>query len=110
MAAIFYISSLPPAQLPVPPGWDDRLLHFLAYFGLGLLLMFSAAAFGADGWPAGRYLMAGTIGILYGASDEWHQSFVPGREASMLDLAFDAVGVVTALIAVRGLLGEVARS
>lgn len=110
MAAIFHVSSLRPDQLALPADVSDRLLHFLAYFGLGLLVMFSVAAFSPHGLPAGRYLVAGAIGVLYGASDEWHQSFVPGREASMIDLGFDAGGVIAALVLLRLLLGRVARS
>jgi VanZ family protein len=36
------------------------------------------------------------LGIIYGFSDEWHQSFVPGREASLRDIFFDGLGVWTA--------------
>ena len=32
-------------------------------------------------------------GALYGATDEWHQSFVPGRDASVLDWLADLCGV-----------------
>ena len=34
------------------------------------------------------------IGIIYGVSDEWHQSFVPGRNPSISDLLADAMGVL----------------
>jgi len=32
-------------------------------------------------------------GALYAASDEWHQSFVPGRQVSALDWVADLCGV-----------------
>ena len=35
--------------------------------------------------------------FLYGALDEWHQSRVPGRDASWLDLVTDAVGAACVL-------------
>ena len=48
------------------------------------------------------------IGTCYALSDEWHQSFVPGREASPWDALFDAVGVgmgaATYPLILRGIL------
>jgi VanZ family protein len=35
------------------------------------------------------------IGTVYALSDEWHQSFVPGRNASLWDALFDAAGTGT---------------
>jgi VanZ family protein len=35
--------------------------------------------------------------ISYGASDEWHQSFVPGRDADLLDLLADTTGGLLAI-------------
>ena len=35
--------------------------------------------------------------VLYAASDEWHQSFVPSRTASAGDVAIDAVGALLGL-------------
>ena len=34
------------------------------------------------------------IGIAYGASDEWHQTFVDGRKGSPVDVLIDATGVL----------------
>ena len=34
------------------------------------------------------------IGILFGISDELHQSFVPGRHYSLMDVIFDSLGVL----------------
>jgi VanZ family protein len=38
--------------------------------------------------------MAGVIALLYAFSDEWHQSFVPGREGALRDVGIDALGVI----------------
>jgi VanZ family protein len=38
------------------------------------------------------------IVVLYAASDEFHQLFVPSREASLRDVAIDSAGAVLALL------------
>lgn len=35
--------------------------------------------------------------LLYAASDEFHQTFVPGRTARLTDVGFDALGTLLAL-------------
>ncbi len=81
MAAIFALSSLPGSAAGIPHPWD-KLAHFLEYAGLGYLL----------GRGSGRPGLSLLFAALYGASDEFHQGFVPGREASALDWAADLVG------------------
>lgn len=43
--------------------------------------------------------------LLYAASDEWHQVYVPSRNASVLDLVSDLVGATLALLAARRVAG-----
>ncbi|WP_082053577.1 VanZ family protein [Gordoniibacillus kamchatkensis] len=55
-------------------------------------------------WPAGRSRLqaaaiAAAISIVYAASDEWHQTFVPGRTGHAVDVAVDAAGVAAAMLA-----------
>jgi VanZ family protein len=38
------------------------------------------------------YLLAWLLAFLYAASDEFHQSFVPGRNGTMIDVGIDAFG------------------
>ena len=37
--------------------------------------------------------------VLWGVSDEWHQSFVPGREVDAVDLLADVAGSALAVAA-----------
>jgi len=48
------------------------------------------------GAPLSWWRAAGAVAITtaYGCSDEWHQSFVPGRDADLRDVWADAVGAV----------------
>jgi VanZ family protein len=91
MALIFGLSSI--THPPEPPsGVSDKDLHILLYFGLGVLVVRALAG----GWR--RYfslrtaVLAVIICVLYGASDEIHQHFVPPREMDALDVAADALG------------------
>ena len=40
------------------------------------------------------------LAVLYGATDEFHQSFVPGRDMSVSDLMVDLIGASAALLIV----------
>jgi VanZ family protein len=70
----------------------DWVTHGLVYLVLGVLLL--RALSGGVGVPssAPTALLAVLLATLYGVSDEWHQSFVPGRDSSAGDVAKDAVG------------------
>jgi VanZ family protein len=92
MAAIFRLSSesrpIPAVALHV---WD-KLLHVSEYAALALLL---ARAFAGEGLG---WLAAMGAAILltsaYGVTDEWHQSFVPLRDADVHDWFADTLGAV----------------
>lgn len=43
-------------------------------------------------------LIAMGISVLYAASDEWHQSFVPGRSACVEDVLLDSAAVLGAVV------------
>ena len=47
------------------------------------------------------YLLSFTTSILYAISDEVHQYFVPGRFATLTDLIFDTLGIITGLICIH---------
>lgn len=98
MAAIFIVSSMP--DPPAPGGVPDVSLHEAAYFGLTLLLIRALAGGRWDGVTLASLAAAWTIAVAYGASDEWHQAFVPMRHAELRDLAADAIGALAAAVAV----------
>lgn len=91
---LFIQSSFPSPDVgPDFPG-QDKLLHLAAYALMGYLACRAFATL-----PALRSLwfvcVAGLLfAVLFGLSDEWHQSFVPGRQADGWDLAADTLGAV----------------
>jgi VanZ family protein len=83
---IFALSSVP--SLATGLGlWDTilrKIAHGVEFAILGALLVRALE----------RRVPAFLVGVLYAVSDEIHQSFVPGRHASPLDVAIDGVGVL----------------
>lgn len=82
-ATIFTVSSQPGGAVGLPSPWD-KLAHMLTYAILAWLLRKSGPS------PLGATALA----ILYGLSDEWHQSFVPGRFCDATDLLADSAGAL----------------
>jgi len=91
-ALIFYLSSQSDLALPALVPQTDKLLHLAEYAVLGAL----AYRFFQRAMPAKSktfvVMMAFSFALVYGLSDEFHQSFVPGRDSSWLDVLADGAG------------------
>lgn len=90
---IFAGSSLPSAQVS-----QNRLVDFFAHkvihlfeYGVLAALVFCAS---------GSVLLSLIFAIFYGAFDEWHQTFVCGREGRLRDLLVDVIGASLGLLAI----------
>jgi len=95
MAGIFWFSSQPSTALP-DFSWADTIVkkggHVLGYALLAFSYLY---AFGMG--PKKRWL-AWLFAVFYAATDEFHQSFVPGRHPSVWDiLIFDNPGALMSL-------------
>lgn len=86
------------APIPTHPSlwweWLSNLAH-APLFGT-LTLLVAALALREDGtrWPSPRPARIGLVlscVLAYGLLDEWHQSRIPGRDSSMLDVVTDVV-------------------
>jgi VanZ family protein len=96
MAVIFWLSSM--TSPPGPNGWlSDKAQHAIAYGGLAIVTL--RATSGGRWWaaPLGAFALAWAIASVYGATDEFHQAFTPGRTPDVLDLRADAIGAVLGL-------------
>jgi VanZ family protein len=92
MAVIFTLSAQSNPLPAVTARVWDKLLHLMEYGGLALLL---ARALVGDGRSWRAALVGATLlASAYGATDEYHQSLVPGRESSVLDWSADTLGAI----------------
>ena len=92
-AVLFLLSDLPALSVGLPSG-ADKLAHGAVYLILGLSLAWGKVRTGSRvGW-----VVLLLIGAGYGALDEWHQSFVLGRQATVGDWMADGAGVMLGLV------------
>jgi VanZ family protein len=88
-------------QLPSPDWFphQDKLHHAGAYFCMAILAWrcFKHVI------KATQWLALASFGFccLYGLSDEWHQSFVAGRESDLIDWLADSLGAFLAAMVLR---------
>jgi VanZ family protein len=103
MAGIFFLSHQP--RLPELPSLSGQLTsvlgHFTVYFALAVLVWWALGAFDIPGRQ--RVGLAFSIAFLFGLSDEWHQSFIPGRTPDWRDILTDAIGAACGLLVVTHL-------
>jgi VanZ family protein len=97
MAVIFHLSS---QSQPLPALTEhvwDKLLHTIEYAGLGLLFFRALAGEGLAWWTAAAVTVV--LVSVYGATDEWHQMFVPMRSSDVYDWLTDTLaGIIAAAV------------
>ncbi len=90
MAVIFYFSSEPNPLPELTKRVTDWILHSIEYAGLAVLLCRALVGEGF-GWLL-SVVLASAATSAYGASDEWHQAFVPLRSSDVRDWMTDTIG------------------
>jgi VanZ family protein len=98
MAIIWNASALPSA--PAPSAIPDWVLHGLAYMTLSVVAVRAFAGGRWAGVTIPAVVSAWLLAALYGATDEWHQMYVPGRFPEVRDWAADAIGALVGAAAV----------
>ena len=107
MGLIFFFSSLPGQEEAF--AWWEIVLRKLGHFGGYATL--TAAWF----WALAPSLrpplrlalpVAAAIALLYAISDEYHQTFVPDRSGTPVDVIIDAAGIAAAALWIRHLAGQ----
>jgi hypothetical protein len=95
MAVIFGFSSIPSKEMPMFGVLDLIVKKGAHMLGYGLLAL---AFWYALRFDRRRWWLALLLAVLYALSDEFHQSFVPGRHPSLVDaLLIDGSGAGLAL-------------
>jgi len=80
--------------------WFDFVIkktaHVVEYAILYFLLF---RAMSEKGKKIGRKIWVTSLILvmIYAFSDEWHQTFVPGREGTLRDVGFDTIGAMLSL-------------
>ncbi len=100
-ALIYWLSDQSRLEVPQLISHQDKILHAAAYAFMGMLAWkyFSCSV----RQPALLISSSLFFCALFGATDEWHQSFIPGRTADILDWAADVLGAGLAIITLTAL-------
>jgi VanZ family protein len=75
-----------------------KLAHLTEYGMLGLFLYHSFTFRQPERWNARSAVSAVVVAGLFSLTDEYHQSFVPGRTASIVDCGIDTFGAVLGML------------
>jgi len=102
-AGIFTLSSL--SKPPAPPGAAEipdfaEAVHFIEYAFFGFLLFTAYNSTASEPIKGRAFALALATAFIYAATDEYHQSFVPGRQCTLGDFTVDCAGATAAMIAV----------
>ena len=93
MGTIFYLSHQPGDTFDLPELDNfDKLLHAVIYGVLAASVLFAAPVRVQTKSLALTAIIAVLICFFYGISDEFHQSFIPGRFVSGWDVVADVFG------------------
>ena len=75
--------------------WVRKSAHFIIYSILGILAAFALVK---NGYKHKAFGLSFLFCVLFAASDEIHQLFVPGRGGSLGDLTLDSLGALTGIL------------
>ena len=103
---IFLQSSFPASESIPDLRFMDKLLHFFAYALLSAMILRALRRHYEDNRFALAMMLSIGLSVLYGISDEFHQSFVPSRSADSADVLADLLGSIFGVFLYRYALGR----
>jgi VanZ family protein len=105
-AGVIFILSAQPSLPHYPDTLLDLILKKAAHmieYGILAFLLWRALSRGQGALSRSAWVTAFVVSVLYAASDEYHQTFVPGRNGTPVDVGIDTVGALIALLIVGSL-------
>ena len=99
MLFIFILSSVPGRNIPaLPIPFFHKVVHFFEYSVLGTLWI-KALAEGRSGTKLFKLsILAWELVTIFALTDEWHQTFVPGRSGKLEDVYFDVICALVGIL------------
>ncbi len=98
MALIYSLSAIPSDSMPSFGLLDLLVKKGSHMFGYGILTLAYLFGFGKN--DSTTLKLAVLLTVLYALTDEWHQSYVPGRNGSLWDVGIDTLGSILAVFLV----------
>lgn len=92
MAGIWFLSSRSTLPSPVSFPFQDKVIHAVVFGGLCAAWLWALMP------RRHASLIAILITVIYGAIDEWHQSYVPGRSSEFADFFADGFGAMVSCL------------
>jgi VanZ family protein len=97
MSLIFLASSIPGDRMPNAGQWDFSVKKGGHMTGYALLAV--SLVYGQRKQTPKALVLALGVCFFYALSDEFHQSFVPGRNSTLIDVGIDLIGTIVGLLA-----------
>ena len=85
-----------------------KIAHFSIYALVGVLLMALLSTYNIT--DKNKIIFTIILGAIYASSDEFHQSFIPGRSGEVKDVMLDTLGVAVGgliVLAIIKLIGKI---
>lgn len=95
MGIIFILSHQRGDEIELPGfAHSDLVAHMIAYAVLGGAVLYAWSERFKRAHPVKVILYTVAFCLAYGISDEFHQSFIPGRYVSGMDILADTIGAI----------------
>lgn len=95
MGTIFFLSHKTGDEIHLPAfAYSDLVAHMLIYGVLAATILYGWIDYFSTSHSGTVVCCTVSFCLLYGISDEFHQSFVPGRYVSVMDVMADTVGAI----------------